>query len=146
MSRGMLAWTLLSLVVMAAGCRMCASPYDDCSPTFTGLCGEDCAPMARAGSVLSGYFPSMYPEQFPADQVPDLPDLPDDQMLPPEVARSPVNDSRLLTEGQLASVPKLVTDSELDEAPPEETVVVDEARPAQTQGWTSAKPAKTRIE
>lgn len=151
MSRGMLAWTLLSLVVMAAGCRMCASPYDSCSPTFTGLCGEDCAPMARAGSVLSGYFPPMYPDPLPADQVPNLPDLPDDQMLPPEVARSATDSQlathkELVTDGQLATAPELVTDGQLDEAPPEETGAVEKVRPSKSQGWTAARPAQTRIE
>lgn len=133
MSRGTLAWTLLSLVVMAAGCRMCVSPYDSCSPTFTGQCGEDCAPMARAGSILSGYFPPMYPDEFPPDQVPDLPDLPDDQVLPPGVAFS-------------ATDSQLVNDTELEGAPPEETLAVEEVRPAQSLGWTAVRPSETRIE
>ena len=54
MSRTTVAWITLSLMAVAAGCRMAASPYDYCSPTFTGECGEDCAPFVRAGSILSG--------------------------------------------------------------------------------------------
>jgi len=145
MSRGTLAWTLLSLVVMAAGCRMCASPYDRCSPTFTGQCGEDCAPMARAGSILSGYFPPMYPDEFPPDQVPDLPDLPDDQVLPPGVAFS-ATDSQLVADSPLVTDSQLVIDSGLGEAPPEETLAVEEVRPSQSQGWTAVRPSETRIE
>ena len=53
MSRTTLASITLSLVAMAAGCRMCASPYDYCGPVFTdGGCGPCGA--VRAGSILSG--------------------------------------------------------------------------------------------
>jgi len=151
MSRGTLAGIVLSLAVTAAGCRMCASPYDDCRPTFTGQCGEDCAPLARAGSVLSGYFPPMYPDQFPADQVPDLPDLPDDQLLPPGVALSaadgqPALDAEPATDAELATDAQPATDGQIVEPPPEETVAADAARPSGSQGWTAVRRASTRSE
>ncbi len=73
MSRTTVAWIALGLVALAAGCRMCASPYDYCSPTFTGACGEDCAPFARAGSILSGpvHGPPLPPEGYVGQQVPE---------------------------------------------------------------------------
>jgi len=75
----------------------------------------------------------MYPDEFPPDQVPDLPDLPDDQVLPPGVAFS-------------ATDSQLVNDTELEGAPPEETLAVEEVRPAQSLGWTAVRPSETRIE
>jgi len=53
MVRTMFAWSVVVLAVAMAGCRMCASPYDDCRPTFTGECGQGCLPNAREGSILS---------------------------------------------------------------------------------------------
>lgn len=52
MSRAGFAGLLLGLIVLSAGCRMCAHPYDYCGPTFTG--GGPCPPTEpRAGSVLA---------------------------------------------------------------------------------------------
>jgi hypothetical protein len=115
MSRLALAWVTLSLITMA-GCRICSSPYDNCSPTFTGQCGEDCAPFARAGSILSGYFPPMPDEGYVPDQVSKLPDV----------------------EGPASKIAMSATEEEVEVAPPEETVVVKQRRP-QAQGWTAAK-------
>ena len=56
MVRTMFAWSVVVLVGMTAGCRMCASPYDYCRPTFTGECGQGCFPNAREGSILSHGF------------------------------------------------------------------------------------------
>jgi len=53
MLRAILALSVLCLVVVASGCRMCAHPYDYCGPTFMGRCGESCDWKARAGSILS---------------------------------------------------------------------------------------------
>jgi len=53
MLRTRIAWPLLALIVLTAGCAMCAHPFDYCGPTFTGECGQTCDPMARAGSRLS---------------------------------------------------------------------------------------------
>jgi hypothetical protein len=84
MSRTTVAWIAISLVAAATGCRMCASPYDYCSPTFTGTGGEDCAPFVRAGSILSmpgGYLPS---EGYCDHPVPEAEEE--------EIARLPVDD------------------------------------------------------
>jgi len=87
----------------------------------------------------------MYPDEFPPDQVPDLPDLPDDQGLPPGVAFS-ATDSQLVADSPLVTDSQLVIDSGLGEAPPEETLAVEEVRPSQSQGWTAVRPSETRIE
>jgi len=47
------ACSMLVLVATSTGCRMCASPYDECGPTFTGECGQECCPNVRRGSILS---------------------------------------------------------------------------------------------
>ena len=138
MSRGTLLSLLLSLVVMATGCRMCSSPYDDCSPTFTGQCGEDCAPMARAGSVLSGYFPGTVGGQFPPDQVPNLPELPDDQSLLPEVGSSGAN-------GPPMAEDKPLIDRLPEMAAPEQVPQVDEAQPLSSDGWSPVKRTDLRL-
>ena len=85
MSRITVAWIAISLVAVATGCRMCASPYDYCSPTFTGMGGEDCAPFVRAGSILSmpgGHLPSegYFDHDLPEAEVEEIARLPvDDQ-------------------------------------------------------------------
>jgi len=53
MARAILAWSVVALLALTTGCTMCASPHDDCGPTYTGECGTQCAPNARAGSILS---------------------------------------------------------------------------------------------
>ena len=55
MLRSTLAWTavvVIALCAVTAGCRMCAHPYDDCGPTFTGDCGS-CDVDGRRGSILA---------------------------------------------------------------------------------------------
>jgi len=54
MSRASFRWIPLGLLVVAAGCTMCASTYDECGPTFAGGYGQQCRPYGRAGSNLSG--------------------------------------------------------------------------------------------
>ena len=54
MSRASLVWIPLGLLMIAAGCTMCASPYDECGPTVGGGCPQQCWSNARAGSILSG--------------------------------------------------------------------------------------------
>lgn len=52
---------LAGLLAMLAGCRMCASPYDYCGPTYgvencddgCGACGVGCSVTDRRGSILS---------------------------------------------------------------------------------------------
>jgi hypothetical protein len=60
MSRSLLLYIPLGLLVVAAGCTMCANSYDECGPTFTGRCPQQCKSTARAGSILSAeaYLPN----------------------------------------------------------------------------------------
>ncbi|GAB4140198.1 MAG: hypothetical protein Kow0040_28600 [Thermogutta sp.] len=49
---------ILATLIFLSGCRMCASPYDYCGPTFLGRAGEggcnSCSPVApRAGSAVA---------------------------------------------------------------------------------------------
>ncbi len=54
MSRSLLLWIPLALLVAATGCTMCANSYDECGPIFRGGCPQQCKSNARAGSILSG--------------------------------------------------------------------------------------------
>ena len=79
MVRTTFALPVVVLVVAAAGCRMCASPYDYCSPTFTGECAQGCLPNAREGSILShGIQPALDPEMMvpvPAEVISETDEL-----------------------------------------------------------------------
>jgi len=58
---------------------MCAHPYDYCGPTYTGECGTQCAPNARAGSILSEPL-----EAFSTDEMGPQSGIPDDMMPVPD--------------------------------------------------------------
>jgi len=64
MYRALLSLAVLVLVVPLAGCTMCAHPYDECGPTFTGGCGQSCDPDARAGSILASSTGSVVTESI----------------------------------------------------------------------------------
>ena len=51
---------VLAALLMAAGCRMCAHPYDYCGPVYSDYGCQTCSPYARAGSILVGS-PEMIP-------------------------------------------------------------------------------------
>lgn len=55
MQRILLGWTMVCWLAFAAGCTLCSSSYDYCSPTFTGdgCSGGSCDPRLRSGSILA---------------------------------------------------------------------------------------------
>ena len=118
MSRTTVAWIALGLMATAAGCRMCASPYDYCSPTFTGGCGEDCAPFVRAGSILSGHVDCA---PLPTEGYVDQP-VPEDQ----EIARIQVDDR------SASPIIASVTDKKIEQAPQTGPTLPVEQGPALT--------------
>lgn len=124
MFRMTVASITLALVTSAAGCRMCTTPYDDCSPTFIGECGEACSPNARAGSILAGTVTLP-----PDEQLLEYPDAYDEE---------PVS-------GVVFSVMDRKVEPSDAEVPPQaqEPTVAGEAA-APSQGWTAAKSARTR--
>jgi hypothetical protein len=63
------------LCIVSTGCAVCASPYDDCSPTFLGGCDENCVTDDRAGSIITGYEGEYVGE---TSTVPTPPASPDD--------------------------------------------------------------------
>lgn len=72
MVRTVIALSVVVLVAMTGGCRMCVDPYDYCGPLYTGDgCGPPCDPMARAGSILSGGCPSCGGQSFDGQPIPD---------------------------------------------------------------------------
>ena len=135
MSRVAIASLMLALVVAAAGCRMCASPYDYCSPTFGGQCGEPCSPTARSGSILSG---SVAPT--PTDQQLLSQAIPHDEEIASGVILSVTDRKVDQTEGEEADVRA----SDLEPIPFPEEQLTNAGRPPQSSTWTATKPADTR--
>jgi hypothetical protein len=86
MIRALSALAVAGLCVVSAGCAVCASPYDDCGPTFLGGCDEHCATDDRAGSIITGYEGEYVAGQAPtapdtsAEEVPLPPPIPDPSM------------------------------------------------------------------
>ena len=54
MVRLVLACSVVALLALTTGCRMCAHPYDYCGPVYTGADGQPCDANVRHGSILSG--------------------------------------------------------------------------------------------
>lgn len=115
MSRILIAWLPVGLVVIASGCAMCANPYDESAPTLGALCGDACQPGARAGSILAGPYgpasspipmegeviegeptpapdPGAVPEPSATPAVPDLNPTPEPPVAPPAPAAAPSPD------------------------------------------------------
>ena len=55
MSRFIVPFCLLPLLLCSVGCRMCHSPYDCCIPAYIDRCDDfrGCGPLYRAGSILT---------------------------------------------------------------------------------------------
>lgn len=69
-----LALTIVCLLVMSTGCRMCSSKFDYCGPTVMGGCGEECGLCTpRAGSVLTGASQVAYEEGTVIETEPTIP-------------------------------------------------------------------------
>ena len=66
MQRILLGWAALGLLALAAGCTLCASPYDYCGPTFTGdgCNGGSCDPRLRSGSILAPADTALASDEF----------------------------------------------------------------------------------
>jgi len=80
MARSTFALAVLALVTLTCGCRMCASPYDYCGPTFTGEGCQQCLPNVREGSILAqGVPPGSGAEMAPGMMLP----VPDAEMVGP---------------------------------------------------------------
>lgn len=78
MPRSLLACLVVFSLTLPLGCRMCASPYDECGPVPGGTCSGACDSNARAGSVLSGVSTAIMPDegiepQPPASKTPAMP-------------------------------------------------------------------------
>ncbi len=74
MDRRWFACFAVGLLAAAAGCTMCANPYDECGPMSKGRNGGQCRGTARAGSILSAptdssmIVPSSAVEQMPTQE------------------------------------------------------------------------------
>jgi len=74
MARSAFALAVLALVISASGCRMCASPYDYCGPTFTAEACQQCMPTAREGSILSQGVPQTSGSEMAPGMIGPVPD------------------------------------------------------------------------
>jgi len=89
--------TLLSLLIAAGGCRMCASPYDYCGPVVD----SDCCGYPGGGPAMAGNHGAAYYENAPAangtpteatviDGNPDSAPIPPTTWSSPSAQRQPV--------------------------------------------------------
>ena len=124
MVRTRIAWPLVALIALSAGCAMCAHPYDYCGPTFTGECGQACDPMARAGSRLS----------------PPLEPMLHDTAVSGEAAVA--TEEKSPTAGAAEEQPQATKESTSEPAP--ETLPEPEAKPKSEPEARSAKDARVR--
>lgn len=75
MVRNGFALACLALLAAGAGCAMCANPYDDCYPGFTGGCDGAACQGPRAGSIrATGGGVVAAPVEAPPLQAPPVPD------------------------------------------------------------------------
>jgi len=74
MARSTFALAVLALVTLTSGCRMCASPYDYCGPTFTGDGCQQCMPNVREGSILSQGVPQTSGSEMAPGMIVPVPD------------------------------------------------------------------------
>ncbi len=77
MVRTLLTLAGLALLASGAGCSMCAHPYDDCYPTFTGGCDGAACQGPRAGSIRArGGVVAATAAPAEAMPVPEAPEVP----------------------------------------------------------------------
>ncbi len=86
MIRAKFALLLLTGVVAATGCRMCANPYDCYGPTWLGQPGEPTWEFERAGSAFSGHHGTGYGEFAAEGEYESVPA----ENLPAEMESSPL--------------------------------------------------------
>jgi len=118
MSRSLLLWIPLGLLVIAAGCTMCANTYDECGPTLTGGCPQQCKSTARAGSILSG-------DLYPSDDYTTT----REEMSPGDLGQVP---------GKVLSITDRKADKPAITAPP-----TGDLSSPETGGWKSKAAVKT---
>jgi len=53
MTRAMLGWAALALLLAAPGCTMCAHNYDECGPVYDGCACANCSPGTRMNSLFA---------------------------------------------------------------------------------------------
>ncbi len=130
-----LSWCGVALLA-GGGCRMCASPYDHCSPLVACPAGA-CDPFERAGSVWSGRPPQLTHQNAPAKNPPKIEGMED------IVAQQPLPPIRILS----------ITDRKLGESEPTDNIGKQdgslqisrvpsfpaENKPANADGWTAIR-------
>jgi hypothetical protein len=143
MSRIAVALIVLTLFGIAAGCRICATPYDHCSPTFTGQPGEPYSPTARAGSILAGNVtPVPYAESVPAP-VPENDSVMQQFLQDEEIASGVVLS---VTDRKVEPTAEPQPQPQLQPQPQSQPQMAERPRVASSQGWTAAKPKGTRTQ
>ena len=137
MTRLRLALTIVCLVTMSTGCRMCASKYDYCGPTATSACGEECGLCApRSGSVLTGASQELAAQEDTYYEP--------EPSVPLELGRSDFEAPimpRQMVEGQgIEGVIISVEDRKVEETSKPQTLNISDAQPApspsEAQGWS----------
>lgn len=132
-----LALTIVCLLTLSTGCRMCASKFDYCGPTVMGGCGEECGLCSpRAGSVLTGASQMAYEEGTVIEPTPAIPG---------ELSRSdfdaPIMPRQTIEGQEIEGIIISVEDSKVEEVTEPQTLSVSSAKPtlspsSNSEGWS----------
>lgn len=129
-----LALTIVCLLVMSTGCRMCASKFDYCGPTVMGGCGEECGLCApRAGSALTGASQVAYEDDTVIETAPTISgELSRDDFKAPIMPRQTIEGEEI--EGIIISI----EDGKPEQASEPQNLSVSSAKPSPSDstGWS----------
>ena len=135
-----LALTIVCLLVISTGCRMCASKFDYCGPTVMDGCGEECGLCTpRAGSALAGASQIDYEEGTVIETEPTIPgELSRNDFDAPIMPRQMVEGEEI--EGIIISI----EDTKPEEVVQPQTLSVSSAKPTSSsssgsEGWSVKK-------
>ena len=146
MFRSLLAWISIGLVVVAAGCRMCAHPYDYWGPVLTDGCPAEGGRDARAGSILSGVSqPIVEGPLAPEAIMTPEPELAPDVEMSPSPTAAPPSGAADIDFGVDPKMIISVTDRKAGE-PGESSAQPTEARPRRSLNWTTPRPIEEATE
>jgi len=129
------SWCTIAVLV-GGGCRMCASPYDHCSPLVACPVGA-CDPFERAGSVWSGRPSQLTHQSGPTKTTPHVREMED------IVAQQPLPPIRILS----------ITDRKVGQSEPADNIGKQdgslqifkvpsspaENKPTNVDGWTAIR-------
>ena len=135
------ALTIVCILTLSTGCRMCASKFDYCGPTVMGGCGEECGPCApRVGSVLTGASQMAYEQSMMYE---DGTVIESEPTIPGELSRSdfdaPIMPRQMVEGEEIEGIIISIEDGKPEKVKAPQTLNVSSAKPTptpSTEGWS----------